>query len=93
MCVFNDFLSWYFYHIYLNRNGLLAVQTMHLVDDRGYDGSMERYLEAELGLSANLFPTFLGLHLAEDFELGTRYHVFVSCGCVLVPAVRKIKTP
>lgn len=55
----------------LERNGLLAVQTMHLVDERGYDGSVERYLEAELGLSANYFPTFLGLHLAEDFELGT----------------------
>ena len=50
---------------------------MHLPCDKAYDGSVDRYLEAKLGFPAHFFPTYLGLHLAEDFELGTRYDLFV----------------
>ena len=44
---------------------------MRLFDEA--HGCMEKYLEVKIGIPASFYPTFLGLSLAEDFELGTRY--------------------
>ena len=46
---------------------------MRLFDEE--HGCMEKYLEVKIGIPASFYPTFLGLSLAEDFELGTRYDV------------------
>lgn len=35
--------------------------------------SIEEYLESSLGMRQNLFPTVLGLKLAEDLDLGKRF--------------------
>ena len=45
------------------------MQTMKL-DTK--DSCIENYLEIETGIPSNFYPTFLGLNLAEDFDLGTR---------------------
>ena len=61
----------YFYNGVLSllcRAGILSVQTMHL---EGFK-SIDEYLDNTIGIPAQFFPTFLGLHLAENVELGTR---------------------
>ena len=35
--------------------------------------SLEEYLKSSLGIQRNTYPTILGLHLAEDLNLGKRY--------------------
>ena len=35
--------------------------------------SLEDYLESSLGIMKSLFPTVLGLKLAEDLDLGRRF--------------------
>ena len=46
------------------------MQTMKLLDKE--HGCIEKYLEVEVGIPSSFYPTFLGLNLAEDFDLGTR---------------------
>ena len=58
----------YFYQF--NRSGILTIQTMHLLKKKY--SSMDKYLETETGIPPAFYPTFLGLRLAEDFELGTK---------------------
>ena len=53
---------------FICRSGVLLAQTMHLEDAK----SIGAYLDNMIGIPAQFFPTFLGLHLAENFELGTR---------------------
>ena len=53
-----------------DRRGILTTQTMHM-REKAYS-TMDEYLDAETGIPTGFYPTFLGLRLAENFELGTR---------------------
>lgn len=51
--------------------------------------SLEDYLQSSLGIQQNTYPTILGLHFAEDLNLGRRYQrynpseIFLSSGVLV----------
>lgn len=44
--------------------------------------SLEEYLESSLGVRQSLFPTVLGLKLAEDLDLGRRFELRDHTKCI-----------
>jgi len=53
-------------------SSVLKAETFRCLEE---SSSLEEFLRSNTGgCSALMFPTMLGLRLAEDFELGTRYH-------------------
>ena len=50
--------------------------------------SLEDYLDSSLGIQKSLFPTVLGLKLAEDLDLGRRFEPWDHNNIdVLIPRV------
>lgn len=50
--------------------------------------SLEDYLDSSLGIQKSLFPTVLGLKLAEDLDLGRRFEPWDHTNInVLIPRV------
>ena len=65
-------------------SSVLKVETFRCLEE---STDMDEFLRANTGrCSALMFPTMLGLRLAEDFQLGTRYCV-LFCSALMFPTM------
>lgn len=66
----HGFIEWY--HSFF-RPGQSQLLTSTMLYRASGLSDLQEYLEASLGMQPNLYPTVLGLKLAEDLDLGKRF--------------------